>query len=165
VILVVDVQTSARGTYWKVPAYLELVICAAASVACHALDERSAVGLYSNAFARYHWGYVHVPASRDAAQRTRLLEALARLRGFALTPCDTLIQDRLRALPLGATVVIISAQPDERLQAALLAVRDRGHPVALLTVGEAEVPNPAGLPMHHLGGTDAWEHLAALELA
>jgi hypothetical protein len=108
---------------------------------------------------------IHVPAGRDPAQRTRLLEALARLMGFVLTPCDVMLRDRMRALPMGATVVAISAQPHENLQAALLDVQSRSHPVVLLTVGERERPHPAGLEMHHLGGADAWHELAALELA
>jgi hypothetical protein len=71
----------------------------------------------------------------------------------------------MRGLPWGATVVVISAAPDEGLQAALLAVHDAGHSVALLTVGENPLPAAAGLEIHHLGGQDAWQTLAALDLA
>jgi uncharacterized protein (DUF58 family) len=161
----VDVQTSQHGTYWVIPAYLELIICAAASLACAALDERRPVGLYANAFAREQWGIVRVPLSRDPAQRTRLLEALARLIGFPQMPCERLIQDWISALPFGATVVAITSQPTEGLQAALFTLQQTGHPAVLLTVGEEPIPGPDGLEVHYLGGQDAWQSLAGLELA
>jgi hypothetical protein len=37
--------------------------------------------------------------------------------------------------------------------------------VVLLTVGEKPLPAISGLEVHHLGGQDAWQSLAALELA
>ena len=44
--------------------------------------------------------------------------------------------------------------PDEGLQAALLAVRDAGHPVVLLTVVEKPLRPFSGLEVHHLGGQE-----------
>lgn len=165
IVLVVDVRTSDLGAYWVAPAYLELVISAAASIASDALDKRQAVGLYANAYAHRQWGITRVAVSRDPAQRTRLLEALARLTGFPQMPCEALIGNWMRALPFGATVVTISARPDESLQAALLALQDAGHPVVLLTVGEEPISAPAALDVHYLGGERAWKTLAAVEPA
>jgi uncharacterized protein (DUF58 family) len=163
-VLVADVQTSDQGTYWVVPAYLELIISAAASIADQALDQRRAVGLYTNANAARQPGTIEVPISRAPAQRAVLMEAFARMRGFALLTGEDLLQHLARSLPWGATVVVLSARPSAGLQAALLAVQDAGHATALLTVGEEPIETPIGLDVHHLGGIDAWENLAALEL-
>jgi len=43
-------------------------------------------------------------------------------------------------------------------------VQDAGHGCVLLTAGDEDPPAPAGLRLIHLGGQDAWENLAALEL-
>ena len=164
VVLVTDVRTSGTGVYWVVPPYLELIISAAASIAAHALAERRPVGLFTNASAVRYEGPIEVPIGRSLGQQARLMEAFARMRGFALVTGEALLQKLSRSLPWGATVVVLSAQPDVSLQSALLAVQDAGHACRLLTVGEAAIEPPAELDVFHLGGEDAWEHLAALEL-
>jgi uncharacterized protein (DUF58 family) len=163
-VLVADVQTSTFGTYWVVPAYLELIISASASIADQALDQRRAVGLYTNASAARQAGTIEVPISRAPGQRAVLMEAFARMRSFALLTGEDLLQRLTRSLPWGATVVVLSARPSAGLQAALLTVQDAGHATTLLTVGEEPIETPASLDVHYLGGIDAWENLAALEL-
>jgi len=163
-VLVLDVRTTAGSTYWYVPALLELLISAAASIAAHALGERRSVGLFTNASAVRYNGPLEVPIGRSLAQQTQLMEAFARLRGFALLSGEALLQRLARVLPWGATVVVLSAQPEVGLQSALLAVQDAGHGCVLLTAGDEAPPAPAGLRLIHLGGQDAWENLAALEL-
>ncbi len=162
--LVADVQTSEQGTYWVVPAYLELIASAAASIADRALDERRAVGLFTNATAARQPGAIEVPISRAPGQRTVLMEALARMRGFALVRADVVLDRLAHSLPWGATVVMLSARPSADVQAALLALQDAGHASVLLTVGEAPIEPPAGLDVHYLGGVDAWENLAEFGL-
>ena len=163
-VLVVDVQTSDQGTFWLVPAYLELIISAAASIADSALAERRAVGLFTNGNAARQAGTIEVPVGRAPGQRAVLMDAFAQVRGFALLTGENLLYRLVRILPWGATVVVLSARPSAGLQAALLAVQDAGHATALLTVGEAPIAVPAELDVHHLGGIDAWENLATLEL-
>jgi uncharacterized protein (DUF58 family) len=164
IVIVIDVRTSDNSTYWYVPAYLELIISAAASIAAYALDERRAVGLFTNASAVRYDGPIEVPVGRALGQQGLLMEAFARMRGFALLTGEALLQKLARVLPWGATVVVLSAQPVAGLQSALLRVQDGGHGCALLTVGEEAIDPPAGLTVYHLGGLDAWENLAALEL-
>lgn len=162
-VLLVDVRTSPRGTFRIVPAYLELGISAAASIASHALGERQAVGLYSNANGAGRAGLLEVPISRDLGQRTRVLDVCARLTGISLLPCADLLSRLARRLPWGASLVVISSQPDEDLLAAIWSAQTAGHSALLLTIGEAPLEAPAGLSVQHLGGVDAWNHLAALE--
>ena len=164
--LVADVQTSEQGVFWVVPAFLELIVCAAASIAEHALAERTAGGLFTTAVAAGQAGPLEVPIGRSPGQQRAVLDACARIRGFALLTLsgEDLVQRLTRGLPWGASVVVLSARPTLGLQAALLAVQDAGHPATLLTVGSAPIDAPAGLDVHYLGDTDAWENLATLEL-
>ena len=164
VVLVIDVRTSDNSTYWYVPAFLELLISAAASISAYALDERRAVGLFTNASAVRYEGPIEVPIGRALGQQTLLLEALARMRGFALLSGEALLQRLARVLPWGATVVVLSAYPVAGLQSALLRVQAAGHGCVLLTVGAEAIDPPDGLAVYHLGGEDAWANLAALEL-
>jgi uncharacterized protein (DUF58 family) len=165
VALVVDVQTSLLGTYWVVPAHLEMVITAAASIALYALGERLAVGLYTNSSAARLPGPVQVAAGRSPAQATLLMEAFARMRGFIFLSGEELLNRLARRLPWGASVVAITAQPTPGLQAALLAVQDAGHGARLLTVGNAPAVAPANLAWEHLGDENDWKDLSALALA
>ena len=68
-------------------------------------------------------------------------------------------------LPYGSTVVAITARPVEEVLVSLLGIKDAGHPVVLLTVGDEEPEVPVLFDIHYLGGRDAWRRLEALELA
>jgi hypothetical protein len=107
---------------------------------------------------------VRVAPARHSAQAARLLELLAQLTVYTLTPFETLLTAELPRLPYGATVLIITALLNEGLLAALLALRAKGHPLTVVKLGAP--PEAVGLPLdiavYHLtgkGGPDA-----ALEL-
>jgi uncharacterized protein (DUF58 family) len=179
--LLVDVQT-ADNPYSIVPAYLEFIISAAASIAVAALQDGYAVGLLANAGASSNasgggrYGPTVVPAGRSPAQAVTLLEALADLSNFRLLPAAQLLE-RTGAhstghdgLPLGATLLALTAQPANsvgfaQLQEALLSLQDQGHPVALLAAGDEAPTASDQIPTYYLGGEDAWQRLAGLELA
>ncbi|NPV09702.1 MAG: DUF58 domain-containing protein [Anaerolineae bacterium] len=162
-VIMVDVQT-AHQPYSVVPQYLELIASAAASVAMDSLDKGYAVGLMANASAVHDRQLTAVPSGRHPEQARALLEALARLTNFRLTPFSRLLSNAAPILPYGATVVALTAQPDEQVQAALVRLQDAGHPVVLLTVGEEPAVNGM-IERYHLGGVDAWERLEKLQLA
>ncbi|NLS78043.1 MAG: DUF58 domain-containing protein [Chloroflexi bacterium] len=163
-MLFTDVQTTPNP-YGMEPDYLELVITATASIALHALASKQGVGLYTNGGIGSSSKVARVAASRHPAQGAALLEILARLDPFRQMPIGTLLYREMATLPFGATVVVITALPGPEVYRALLTIRDMGHPVALLTVGEKPVPPQGNLTIHHLGGRDAWQRLAKIELA
>jgi hypothetical protein len=68
-------------------------------------------------------------------------------------------------LPYGSTVVVITARPVEEVLVSLLRLKDAGHPIVLLTVGDEEPEVPVLFDTFYLGGRDAWHRLEALELA
>jgi uncharacterized protein (DUF58 family) len=164
ITLFADVQT-VHNPYGFISEYLELVISATASVAVHALDKRHAVGLLVNGGPSGSSYWTRVPAGRSAEQGARILEALAPLTGFRLQPMYQTLRRSMPLLPYGSSVVVITARPVEEVQVSLLHIRDAGHPVVLLTVGDDEPDIPALLDTFHLGGRDAWHRLEALELA
>jgi uncharacterized protein (DUF58 family) len=164
VTLFADVQT-VHNPYGFIAEHLELVISATASLAVYALDKRQAVGLLVNGGPSGSSYWTSVPAGRSAGQGARILEALAPLTGFRLQPLYQLLRRSMPLLPYGSTVVAITALPVEEVFVSLLNVRDAGHPVVLLTVGDKEPAIPALFDTYFLGGRDAWHRLEAMELA
>jgi uncharacterized protein (DUF58 family) len=164
ITLAVDVQTSA-GAYEYHPDWLEFVITAAASVATRALEERHMVGLCANDIGEDGSLWMHVPPDRRPQQLERVMTTLAGIRSLRGLPFAHMVHTLMTHLPFGGTVVAISAMPGEDTFLALADLQRMGHPVVLLTVGDACPDVPGNLTSYHLGGTDDWQHLEALELA
>ncbi len=162
-MVTVDLQTMPRS-YEYVPEYLELMLSSAASLIVYALEERYMVGLCMNDWGRSSRGWTHVRPGRRPQQAVELLSLLAGAGpGRGRTFC-TMLGEMGSSLLLGATVVAITAQPNEGVQRALVALERTGHPVHLFTVGDEPPVVAQGLSGHHLGGADVWRHLETLEL-
>jgi uncharacterized protein (DUF58 family) len=164
IMLMLDVQTTERP-YTMVRDHLELLICAAASLAEDGLEHSQAVGLLANSGPPETSGWTYVPPSRHPGQAVALLDALARLTGFRLMSFARLLSVIGSRLPYGCTIVALSAQADEEAQETLVRLQDIGYPVLLLTAGDAAPTITAEIETHHLGGSDAWQSLEKLELA
>jgi uncharacterized protein (DUF58 family) len=164
--LAVNGQTLEHAYEGVLTEYFETVILVAASLAQAALEARHPVGLVTNNGMRGEGPRARVPAGRHAGQLTRLLEAMARLTHFSLMPFDQLLRLEAPRLSFGATVIAVSALATEPIQAALMALRDAGHPTALVLVSEADrlpaTSLPASIPVYAV--TENWTNLASLEL-
>jgi uncharacterized protein (DUF58 family) len=163
-ILAVDVQTALYG-YSYMPECLELIICAAASLAVEALNQRYAVGLYSNGIGLEGERGIGVRPGRHPQQMPFLLAQLASLTSFHGRLFTEMLEELRLQLPFGATVVAITGMAGNAIYEVLLAIQEAGHPVLLLTVGDDPVQVPEALPSFYLGGRDAWHRLETLELA
>jgi uncharacterized protein (DUF58 family) len=126
------------------PQTLELAITVAASVANFALEEGWMVGLQVNAFAPNSDRQSKIPPSRDAGQFTRILESLARIKGWSGLPMEALIRSQRYTFPRGATLVVVTGVVTGDLLDVLLSLRRAGHPVTLIeTVGSARAAHYA----------------------
>lgn len=163
-IISVDVQT-APVVYESVPEYLEYVICAAASLAMHALNERHMVGLCANGLGKGGQSWLYLRPSRHPEQATQILSILAELDSFRGLPFPEMLRQLRPLLPFGASVLAITAMPQEPLYETLLSLKQVGHGVLLLTVADTRPEVPEELASYHLGGLDAWQQLGTLELA
>jgi uncharacterized protein (DUF58 family) len=126
------------------PPTLELAITVAASVANHALEQGWMVGLQINAFASNSDRQVKIPASRDPGQLTRVLESLARIKGWSGLPVEDLLRAQRYTLSKGATLVVVTGVVTSDLLDVLVTLRRAGHPVTLIeTVGSSRAANYA----------------------
>lgn len=169
------------------PELQELSITAAASVTDWAIENSYAVGLYANtmmfipddnlSFAHIQGGTqdvheavaeqlrkrrIRLPISSNIDQRKRIMEALARVQGYFGSNIEELLQSERYRLPAGTTIVLITSTLSEHLADQLVHLRQSGHSVAILFVGDNPPPfRLAGLPIYHLGGETAWKELVA----
>jgi uncharacterized protein (DUF58 family) len=118
------------------PQTLELTITVAASLANHALEEGYMVGLQVNAFTPHSDRQVKLLPSRNPEQLTRILESLARIKGWSGLSMEDTIRAERRNLPRGATIVVVTGVVTDDMVSILTAIRRAGHPVTLVeTIG------------------------------
>ena len=127
-VLFLNGQTLPHAYEGIIGDYLETVLVVGASLAKAALDARYPVGLFTNNSAREEARRVRLPASRHAAQLTRMLETMAQLTHFTSLPFEQLLRLEAGQLPYGATVIAVSAIVNEPILSALLTLHDAGHP-------------------------------------
>ncbi|GAC1344414.1 MAG: DUF58 domain-containing protein [Ktedonobacteraceae bacterium] len=171
------------------PEVQELAICATASVSDWALNEGYAVGLYANTLmfmpeeqvqleagregeeeltldatlaSQMKRRRIHLPPSTSEEQRQRVMDVLARIQPYFGSTLEDLIQTERTRLPAGATVIVITSAVTDRLLDTLTHLKQSGHAVTILFVGDNPSPTRlAGLTIYHLGGKDAWKNLEA----
>ncbi len=175
VMVVLNVNTEGPHWWWQGydPDILELAITAAASVVAWAMERGFPTGLAVNGAGRLIPGPVSIEPGRAPGQLTEMMETLARITPYAVTPMEKLLHEVGGRLPYGCTVVVISAKVESPLKAELLTLRRAGHQVTLLVpadagegtdpVGAASFPATAatmpGVRVHYLGGRAAWRRI------
>ncbi len=105
---------------------------------------------------------IRVSASSNDTQRQRIMETLARIQPFFGTPIEEVLQSERSHLPSGATVVVVTTTMSESLVDILAHIRQGGHAVSILFVGDAPFPiKIAGVTVYHIGGEDTWNRFLA----
>lgn len=190
-VVFLNVSTKLDAYFGVHEEWLELSICAAASVADWAIESGYAVGLYSNSFMfmpeigvsmptqqNSHAGSqatseavvldqlnrrrIQLPPASSEEQRKRIMEALARVQGFFSSSIEEMLQSERTRLPAGATIVVITSTISDPLLDSLSRLRQAGHAVSILHVGNQPVASKlAGLPIHYLGGEETWKTLSS----
>lgn len=166
-VLFLNGQTLPHAYEGIIADYMETVLVVGASLAKAGLDARYPVGLFTNNSARDEARRVRLPASRHAAQLTRILETMAQLTHFTSLPFDQLLRLEAAQMPYGATVVAVSAIVNEAILSALLALHDAGHPVSLIIANDqahpmGALPVPDEVPIFYV--KQNWDELETLQL-
>ncbi len=188
-LLFLDVASQMDAWYGIHPELEELTICAAASVVNWAFDQGFAVGLYANTIlflpeeglspapgqeeeakqaveemvgAQLKRRRIHFPPASSEEQRLRLMDALARIQPYFSATIEEVIGKEQTRFPTGATVVIITRAITDGLLDILARVRQAGHAVSILFVGN-DPPSAKlmGVTLYALGGEDTWKELEA----
>jgi uncharacterized protein (DUF58 family) len=153
---------------------LELAIVAAASLAAYALDQGYLVGLQVNAFAAGTDRQVKLAPGRDSDQFTRILEELARIKGWSGLTMEDLLRAERHNMPLGMSLVVVTGILNDELLDVLLSLRRSGHPVTVVeTVGSrralesaeaipAEVMQEQGITYYRIDAIGQADHIEEL---
>ena len=151
VLLCVALETVAHVWQGYSPTRLERVVTTAASVASYATERQYSLGLFSNGTLMSTGTAMNIAPSRSPGQLTNVLETLATIRALALGPMAVQLAEHSRRFPLGATVVLVAAFVSPELVEVLGDLRDRGHRVFALYLGDEPCPEmPHGVILHEL---------------
>ena len=135
---------------------VERLISATATVAQAGLADGYAIGLYVNGAPFEFEHFVRLPPGRSPAQLERIMETLARLTPYSVTPMARLLRVATADLALGATLLLISAIAPEGTRAALLRQREHGRDVTWLYLGEDAPPVVPGVLVRHAPPLEDW---------
>ena len=135
---------------------VERLISATATVAQAGLADGYAVGLYVNGAPFEFEHFVRLPPGRSPAQLERIMETLARLTPYSVTPMARLLRVATADLAWGATLLLISAIAPDGTRAALLRQREHGRDVAWLYLGEDAPPVVPGVLVRHAPPLEDW---------
>lgn len=133
-LIFLNVSTFVPEWQGTVPELLESAVTLAASMASHALEQGNKVGLCANTNLPGSDQPLRIPASRNAQQQTRVLEALAKVNGLAVQPCASFVREAGRHVAWGGTIALITAITPEPLLAEVAQLRRSGRTVALIPV-------------------------------
>jgi uncharacterized protein (DUF58 family) len=157
-VLFVNIATFARAWEGIDPVLLERVVSVGASICAYAVEGRLLVGLSANGALPLSDQPLRVLPSRSPQQLTRLLEALAAIRGVASGNFeDFLLHDSAR-LPWGATLMVITAVVTPELEVVLLRLKDAGRKLVLLSLADKPPRWIRGVTVYHLPGRGEDEH-------
>jgi uncharacterized protein (DUF58 family) len=117
---------------------LELAISTAASVANFVTEQGSLVGLFANACLADSGESIRIAPGSGINQLVCILEALAKVTPSSSRPFKDFLPGELRSLPWGTTLVFILSVPSEPVTGLLADLRERGHRILVLQVGEQQ---------------------------
>jgi uncharacterized protein (DUF58 family) len=105
---------------------------------------------------------IHLPPASNEEQRKRIMEVLARIQSYFGSSIEELIQIERTRLPTGATVVVVTSTVSDPLLDTLSRVKQSGHAVTILYVGDAPLSMTlGGVAVYHIGGEETWKDLLA----
>ena len=158
-MIVLNVATLPKIWMGVLPDLLERAVAVAASIANHATEKKWSLGLLSNGVPRSDQPIKVLPG-RSPDQLTHVLEALAAVSSFATGSIENLLRAESPHIPLGATLVLVTAIVHEEILATLIQLRKAGRRVVLISLAAEPPPKKLeGIIVHHLpDDTPAFQH-------
>ena len=140
-------------------------VITAASIAHHASSNGYRVGLMANEPMYNDDRLIRLSPSQHPDQLQQLLELLAHVRGFPFLNMPQLLDREARSLSWDATLVVITAVPDENLLSSIHRYRKAGRRVALVAIGGDELPRDGtGMPTYQVSDDIPWRDLDSIRL-
>jgi uncharacterized protein (DUF58 family) len=120
----------------------ELGIDAVASLAHAVMDHGGPVGLFLNTSLADTGQGVRIPPSGNRRQLGEILEALAKTTSSCSEAFGSFLEKERRSLQAGTTLVLVISAPPDDFHQTCLSLRESGHPLFVLLIGEQEESFP-----------------------
>ncbi len=143
---------------------LELNIMIAASLAAWAEEQGIPIGLHANGYLPEGLRRVRFAPALGAAHLTAMLEALAKVFSTPVVPLGDLMALEAGALPWGTTAVVVTAVVDQPLLVGVARLREAGHGVVMVLVGDRVRDPQIGVPTHRVSGEAGWRAMDHIRL-
>ena len=127
----------------------ELGISTAASIASYLTEQRSAVGLFVNSRLADSGEPVTLLPGSSTNQLVEILEALAKVTPSSSSPFEEFLQAERTTLPWGTTLVFILYKPSRLLTELLVGLKESGHKLLVLQIGDTEGSETVGAIAWH----------------
>lgn len=135
------------------PVLLERVVTVAASLATQGHQQGYAVGILANGSFPESDRPIRIMPGRHPNHLPRILEALAGVGPFFISPLEKLLEAESHALPLGTTLTVVTALLPDSLLATLGRIKAAGHQVMVLSVTEEGAEGTvSGIAVRNIGG-------------
>lgn len=129
----------------------ELGISTAASLASYLTERRTAVGLFVNSCLADSGRPVTLLPGSSTSQLVEILEALAKVTPSSSSPFEEFLEAERTTLPWGTTLVFIIYRPSRLLTEQLIGLKDSGHNLLVLQIGDTEgSETPGSLAWHRI---------------
>ena len=130
----------------------ERAVTAAASTVALADRRGYSFGLISNAVASYSGKWLSVPVGASSQQLTMTLEALAMSAPYVVSMLPNVFRAERDNLPLGATVIFVTAALTDSIPEQLLVFSESGYRTSVLFAGDGDAPRQIGnAPVINIG--------------
>ena len=127
----------------------ELGISTTASIINHVTEQGNAVGMYINTRLADTDQAVRILPGSGTGQLVTLLEILAKVMPYSSGSFEELLENERRNLPWGTTLIIILAGSTPSLNSLLYNLKENGHKLLVLQVGDDKTNNPDNtIPWH-----------------
>lgn len=152
VLVALNATTSEQPWETSNRRLFERGVTVAASVASYAAQRGYTFGLVSNAVATYSAKYISVPLGAAPSQITAVLEALAMAGPYTVTSLLSVLKEERNTLPVGSTVVLVTAIMTDTLLGEVREMKSQGYQVLILYAGDGHPEiNVPGAHVHMVG--------------
>ncbi len=151
-VMVLCLNVSTYHRYWEgvYPALLEHMLSVAATLVEAGIARGYRVGMISNGCLANSDQPFRIPPGRSPAQLAHLLGALAGVTPVTVAPFEQLLLREIPRIPLGATLLILTALTSQELVETILRLKKHERRFTLLSFASAPPPNIPGVECIHL---------------
>jgi uncharacterized protein (DUF58 family) len=151
-VLIICLNVSTHQRYWEGinPYLFENMLSLAASLVNQGIQDGYRVGIISNGCLTNSDQPFHIQPGRSPQQLATLLEALAGTTPVVVAPFERLLLREVPRVPLGATLLILTAVTNPELLETILRLRKHERRIVVLSVADEAPPNLPRIECLHM---------------